>query len=111
MKQGRKSLDLKENNWRVARAVEWARLESVCAFTGTMGSNPILSAMTILFGEEGQKVTTVIKASLMYPDLQPIELQKLLAAEEMVNMKPLSKEVIQSVIEGFRSRNQTEPRE
>ena len=30
-------------NWRGARAVEGARLESVCAFTRTEGSNPSLS--------------------------------------------------------------------
>lgn len=30
--------------WRGARAVEGARLESVCAFTRTKGSNPFLSA-------------------------------------------------------------------
>ena len=30
--------------WRGGRAVEGARLESVCTLTGTVGSNPTLSA-------------------------------------------------------------------
>ncbi len=33
------------SDWRGAGAVERARLESVCTFTGTGGSNPPLSAI------------------------------------------------------------------
>ena len=34
--------------WRGAGVVEQARLEIVCAFTGTVGSNPTLSAPILL---------------------------------------------------------------
>ena len=34
--------------WRGARVVDSARLEIVCAFTGTVGSNPTLSALRVL---------------------------------------------------------------
>ena len=32
------------DKWRGGRVVEGARLESVCTLTGTVGSNPTLSA-------------------------------------------------------------------
>ena len=38
------SLDLRRPMRRGARVADWARLEIVCTFTGTEGSNPSLSA-------------------------------------------------------------------
>ncbi len=37
------SLDLRRPMRRGARVADWARLEIVCTFTGTEGSNPSLS--------------------------------------------------------------------
>lgn len=61
-------------------------------------------ALSIILGRNGnQKVSSVLRAAIMYPDLKPNELEQILRVEEMTNMSPLPIEVIKSIIEKSRS--------
>ncbi len=61
-------------------------------------------ALSVVLERNGkQKASSVLRAAIMYPDLKPNELEKLLKAEEATYMSPLPTEVIRSIIEESRS--------
>jgi hypothetical protein len=57
----------------------------------------------ILKQQEKLPISSVLRAAIMYPDLKPHELERLLQAEKVTSMFPLPAEVIRSIIENCRS--------
>lgn len=57
-------------------------------------------ALSILLGDgEDKKVSTVLRAAVIYPDLSSSELELLNKAEKTTSMSPLPVEVIKSIVQ------------